>query len=91
MGFGFAKTMKSRNMKAFIKTKPFLANLFFLFFGVLCMTIENIFFGHIDPRGILQESFFLPLSIFSFLVSAIGLIISLIWFYFIKRLPKESA
>ena len=77
-------------MKTLIKTEPFLVSLLFLFLGILSLVMENIFYGYIDQNGVLQESFFLPLSAFSFLFGVVGLIISIIWFYF-KSLKKPSS
>ena len=68
-------------MKDLINTKQFLLSLFFLFLGILFLIMENIFYGYIDQNEILQESFFLPLGTFSFLLGMAGLIISIIWFY----------
>ena len=66
-------------MKALINTKQFLVSLFFLFLGIISIAMENIFYGYIDQNGVLQESFFLPLGMFSFLLGVAGLIASVIW------------
>ena len=77
-------------MKALINTKQFLVSLFFLFLGIISIAMENIFYGYIDQNGVLQESFFLPLGMFSFLLGVAGLIASVIWFY-LKGLEKTSS
>jgi len=51
-------------------------SLFFVFLGIISLAMENIFYGHIDHNGVLQESLFLPLGTASFLLGMMGLIIS---------------
>lgn len=77
-------------MKYLANTKPFLLSLFFMFLGILSLAMENKFYGYVDQDGVLQESFFLPLGMFSFLLGAMGLLISIIWFYF-KWMNKSSS
>jgi len=50
--------------------------------------MENIYYGYIDHNGVLQESFFLPLSTVSLLLGVAGLIVSVLWIYF-KRIKKN--
>ena len=71
-------------MKNITKTKPFLLSMFLLFVGILSLVMENIFYGYVAENGVLQESFFLPLGMFSFLLGLVGLITSIIWFYLKK-------
>jgi hypothetical protein len=73
------------NIKFVIKTKLFLVSLFFLFIGIVSLTMENIYYGYIDHNGVLQESFFLPLGTVSLLLGVAGLIVSILWIY-LKRI-----
>jgi hypothetical protein len=77
-------------MKTVTQTKPFLVSLLFLFVGVLSLGMENIFYGHIDQNGVLQESFFLPLGSFSLILGVVGFIISIIWFYLKRKTTPGS-
>ncbi|HIP76003.1 MAG TPA: DUF3955 domain-containing protein [Psychromonas hadalis] len=61
------------------KSKRLIFSLFFIAVAVFSFVMENIFYGDIDPDGVLQESFFLPLGFVSFLLGFIGLTITLIW------------
>ena len=84
------KYEEENSMKDLIKTKQFLMSLFLLFLGILSIAMENIFYGDIDKNGVLQESFFLPLGMFSFLLGVLGLMTSTFWFY-LKRLKKPTS
>jgi hypothetical protein len=52
--------------------------------------MENIYYGHIDRNGVLQESFFLPLGTVSLLLGVAGLIGSILWIY-LKRIKKTNS
>ena len=77
-------------MKKLINTKKFLISLSFLALGSLSIIMENTFYEHIDNNGVLQESLFLPLGVFSFLLGVLGIIISIIYFY-IKKFKKPNS
>ncbi len=72
-------------IKNILKTKPFMASLFFLALGVVSFVIQNIFYGYIDENGILRDSFFLPLSVISLFLGGIILFFSIISLYFKKQ------
>lgn len=44
----------------------------FFLLGAMCGIAENVFYGWVDSDGVLQESFFLPLS---FIFAAIGAVL----------------
>jgi uncharacterized membrane protein YidH (DUF202 family) len=71
-------------MNAFIKTKSFLVSLFLVLLGILLLVMENIFYGYIDQNGVLQESFFLPMGVASFLLGVVSLLVSTICVLFKK-------
>ena len=77
-------------MKTLINTKLFLASLFFMILGILSLFMENIFYGYIDQNGVLQESFFLPMSSFSFSLGLVAMIFSIIRLY-LKRFNKSRS
>jgi DMSO/TMAO reductase YedYZ heme-binding membrane subunit len=55
-----------------MKSKIRLIGISAIIIAVLFWLAEKIFYGDIDADGVLQESFFLPLS---FLVGAIGILL----------------
>ena len=61
-----------------LKFKVGFSGLFFLLIGVISLVIENTYYQYLDENGVLQESFFLPMSVFSFIIGAILIIISII-------------
>ena len=61
-----------------LKFKAGFSGLFFLLIGVISLVIENTYYQYLDENGVLQESFFLPMSVFSFIIGAILIIISII-------------
>ncbi len=75
-------------MKNILKTKPFMASLFFLVLGIVSFVIQNTFYGYIDENGILRDSFFLPLSVISLFLGGIILFFSIISFY-LKSKPDS--
>ena len=54
-----------------MKLKIRLTGLIALVLAGLSWLAEIIFYGGIDPNGVLQESFFLPLT---FILAAIGIV-----------------
>ncbi len=72
-------------MKNILKTKPFMASLFFLALGTISSVIQNTFYGYIDENGILRDSLFLPLGVISLFLGGIILFFSIISLYFKKQ------
>jgi len=60
-------------MKNILKSKFFRCSLFLILLGVAFIFFENTFYQYIDKNGILHESWFLPLGVFSLLFGAVGL------------------
>jgi len=74
-------------MEKLFKTKLFRVSLLLLVLGIVFLCFENIFYQYIDENGVLHESLFMPLSVFSLFLGGIGLFliaIKTIWL-FIKR------
>jgi hypothetical protein len=55
-----------------MKSKIRLTGISAIIIAVLLWLAEKVFYGGIDADGVLQESFFLPLS---FLLGAIGILL----------------
>ncbi len=53
-------------------TKLRLFGIVILFLAALSGLSEHLFYGGVDPNGVLQESFFLPLT---FILAAIGIVV----------------
>jgi len=52
-----------------------LAGIALVIVGIICGAIEKIFYGNrLDANNVLQESFFLPLSIFLTLIGLVVLV-----------------
>lgn len=58
-----------------MKSKIRLIGISAIIIAVLFWLAEKIFYGGIDADGVLQESFFLPLS---FLLGAIGILLVIV-------------
>jgi len=61
-------------LRNIFKNKFFLFCLFLIFSGILFGYLETTFYQYIDLDGVLHESLFLPLSVFSILTGIFGLI-----------------
>ena len=61
-----------------LKSKAGFLGLCFLLIGIISLIIENTYYQYLDEGGVLQESFFLPMSVFSLIIGAILIIISII-------------
>lgn len=48
----------------------------FLAMGICFGVIESTFYGHVDKTGVLQESFFLPLSVLGVIIGVLLLLLS---------------
>lgn len=76
-----------------LNKKLMIASIASIVLGVVCLLLENTFYGGIDDNGVLQESFFLPLGMLSLLLGvfiALLLIfrrILLVWF---AKKPKKT-
>ncbi|MCV6547582.1 MAG: DUF3955 domain-containing protein [Cohaesibacter sp.] len=61
----------------------------FIFLGVFCFVMEALFYNGVDEKGILQESFFLPLG-YLFVFSGL-IFLAFHWIgAFGKRMKKSS-
>lgn len=49
-----------------------------LVLGVVSICLENIFYQYLDEDGVLHESFFMPLGVFSLLLGGLGLLLIVI-------------
>ena len=56
----------------------------FLIIGVTSLFIQKMFYGYLDADGVLHDSIFLPLGVFSLIIGVLILIIKYI-FQFIKK------
>jgi hypothetical protein len=74
-------------MENIFKSKIFRASLLLLVLGIVFLCFENIFYQYIDENGVLHESLFMPLGVFSLLLGGIGLFFIAIktFWLFIKR------
>jgi hypothetical protein len=62
-------------MENIFKTKLFRVSLILLVLGIGFLCFENIFYQYIDENGVLHESLFMPLGVFSLLLGGIGLLV----------------
>lgn len=60
-------------MKNSLKSKIFRCSLLLMLLGVAFIFFENTFYQYLDGNGVLHESWFMPLGVFSLLFAAIGL------------------
>jgi len=60
-----------------MKHKTLISALFFLVAGVVLLFIENSYFQRVDENGLLHESLFLPLGVFSLIVGFLMLLVLL--------------
>jgi len=80
-------------MENIFKTKLFRVSLILLVLGIGFLCFENIFYQYIDENGVLHESLFMPLGVFSLLLGGIGLFliaIKTIWL-FIKSIGGQKS
>lgn len=67
--------MKKDGKMSLKSSRLFWGSLILLGLAVFCQVMEGTFYGGLDENGVLQESFFLPLS---FLLGALGVALLLI-------------
>ncbi len=58
-------------MNKFFKSKLFIVSLVFILLGSVFLFIQNNYFGYVDTDGILHDSIFLPLGVFSTLIGGV--------------------
>ena len=78
-------------MSVISKHKLLVCSLLFLCLGFVFGALENHYYQYVDEQGYLHESLFLPLSVFSLLLGATGLLFVMfkcLWLYMINRLKQ---
>jgi len=70
--------------------KLFIAAAVLFLIGLVFGWIQNSYYGYVDAEGILHDSLFLPLSVFSFLLGVILNVIAAGLWAFKKVTQKPS-
>lgn len=70
-------------------SKLFWAGIVLIFLGLVSGAMERLFYNTIDENGILQESFFLPLSFIFIFIGALLIISSCLKSVFLKIRRKK--
>lgn len=63
--------------------------LFFIFIGIVFLTVENTFYQYLDENLVLHESLFLPLGVLTIIIGTLLLVYSVLKKTF-KSLNKRS-
>ena len=59
-------------------SKLFVTGVFFIITGVISWFIQNIYYGHVDEDGTINDSFFLPLAFIFIIIGTILLLTSIV-------------
>jgi hypothetical protein len=59
-------------------SKLTITSIAFIVLGFICGYIQNTYYGYVDAQGVLHDSLFLPLGVFSLLIGGIFLMIVLV-------------
>jgi hypothetical protein len=68
------------------------SGLFFLLTGVAFLFLENTFYQYLDEDGLLHESLFLPLGVFSLIIGSLllfTLVLKKVWQFLLTK-SRES-
>ena len=75
-------------MRNLLNHRGIKLSLILLGLGLVSLFIQNTFYGYIDDNNVLQDSIFLPLGFFLFLLGSMGLFVSLLKVW-LKRKDKD--